>query len=70
MRTAIADDDYGYWVRVLTPGARRLWDYLQNVDGRTSLMLDVVRETGLSKTAIRTAMAELEGHGFVAIEVT
>jgi hypothetical protein len=69
MRTAIADDDYGYWVRVLTPAARRLWEYFQIIDGRTSLLLDVVRETGLSKTAIRSAVAELEGHGFVVTEV-
>lgn len=69
MRTALADDDIGYWGRVLTPSALKLWRYLQNVDGRTSLLLDVVRETGLSKTAIRGAVLELEGYGFLVTEV-
>lgn len=69
MRTAPADDDIGYWGRVLTTSALKLWRYLQNVDGRTSLLLDVVRETGLSKTAIRSAVAELEEYGFLSTEV-
>jgi hypothetical protein len=62
-------DDWPQWSRVLTPGARRLWEYFQTVDGRTSLLLDVVRETGLSKTAIRSAVAELETLGFLSTEV-
>ncbi len=69
MRTALANDDMGYWGWVVTPGARKLWEYFLQCDGERLLMLDVVRDTRLSKTAIRSAVAELEEHGFISVEV-
>lgn len=63
--------DLGDWAYVLSPKAIKLWRVLQEYDdGAVWPTLDVVvADSGLSKTGVRAAVAELHEHGFLDWEV-
>jgi DNA-binding IclR family transcriptional regulator len=61
-------DDWSRWRLVLSAPAVSLWRFLsEQSEQATATLSELARDLHTSKTGVRKALAELEGHGFIAM---
>lgn len=61
-------DEWAKWRQILSPASVKVWKHLSHFPDQDATMVELTRELGLSKTAIRTALDELVGYGFITVD--
>lgn len=68
-QSGVRMDEWGKWRKVLSPASVKVWNHLSRYGEQDATISELTRTLGLSKTAIRGALAELSEHGFLTVEV-